>query len=220
VPAPGPGGLEAWRLAVGVPPFDPRQDAVAQHVDWLLFADADLLYRLTVAGATRVGPLLASAVHLVDAGVIDAAMEAGLRRHAWALTAFIEAWRIGRGRAVTPDDVDQSGAVSAAMRGPVLELLERVEGDAEAFAAQLPLVPRLRDKVTEGLLDHLRKEMALDEREIHDEPAVLSRVLGELGRRAAERSQPRPDPAEVRSCVARWWAAAANTLPAPRRTSA
>jgi hypothetical protein len=49
----------------------------------------------------------------------------------------------------------------------------------------------------------------LDEREILDEAAVMTRVLGELGRRAGERSQPRPDPVEVRACVERWRKAAA-----------
>jgi uncharacterized protein YhaN len=209
VPAPGPDGLNAWRRAVGVPPFDPRLDAKAHHVDWLLLDDAGLLHRLTVAGASYVGPLLAATTHLVDAGVLDAPMEARLRERICALEEFIAGWRRGRGRAVTPDDIDRSGVVSAAMRGPVLDLLARVEGDAKALKANLPQVPRLQDKVTERLLEHLRHSGALDELDILNENAVLTRVLGALGRRASERAQPRPDPVEVRACVGRWWAAAA-----------
>jgi hypothetical protein len=209
VPALAPEGLEAWRRAVGVPPFDPRLEAEAQHVDWLLLDDVALLYRLTVAGASQVGPLFAAATDLIDFGVLDAPTEARLRERYCALKEFIAGWRRGRGRAVTPDDIDRSGVVSAAMRGPVLELLARVEGDAAALKANLSQVPRLQDRIAERLVEHLRESGALDEREILDEPAVLTRVLGELGRRAGERSQPRPDPVEVRACVARWWAAAA-----------
>ena len=218
VPEPGPGGLEAWRRDVGVPPFDPRLDAAAQHIDWLLLDDAGLEHRLVVAGAARVGPMLASAADLVDAHVFDTATEARLRERAWAMTAFIAAWRLGRGRTVTPDDIDASRAVSGLMRGPVLALLERVDGDAAALAANIGDVPRIRDKVTEGLLDHLRGIGALDEREILTETAVLTRVLGELGRRAGERIPSRPDPVEVRTFVARWWRAAEAALAAPRRT--
>lgn len=210
VPAPGPDGLDAWRRAVGVPPFDPRLDAEAQHVDWLLLDDAGLLYRLTVAGASQVGPLFAAATDLVDAGVLDAPTEARLRERYCALREFIVGWRRGRGRAVTPEDIDRSDVVSAAMRGPVLDLLARVEGDAAALKANLPAVPRLQDKIAERLVEHLREIGALDdEREILDETAVLTRVLGELGRRAAERAQSRPNPVEVRACVTRWWEAAA-----------
>ena len=47
--------------------------------------------------------------------------------------------------------------MTTAMRGPVLELLERVNGDAVAFAAQLADVKRLQERKAEQLLQHLRE---------------------------------------------------------------
>ena len=208
-PAPGPDGLAAWRHERGVPPFDPRQDAAAQHVDWLLLDDAGLLHRLAVAGAERVGTLLALAEDLVDGRVIDPPTASRLRDRARAMTAFIIHWRVGRGRKVLPADIDASGAVSTAMRGPVLELVEQLDGDARALARRWREVKRLQERVAENLLDYLRSAGALDEREVLDETAVLARVLGELGRRAQRGDGPGPDPAELRACVSRWWRAAA-----------
>ncbi|MBK7048784.1 MAG: AAA family ATPase [bacterium] len=212
-PEPGPEGLAAWRRDIGVPPFDPRNEAGAQHIDWLLVDDGPLLHRLVVSGAARVGPLLASADDLIDAGVLDEATATRLRERARAMASFLAHWRVGRGHAVTPDDIDNSKAVTTAMRGPVLELLERVNGDAVAFAAQLADVKRLQERKAEQLLQHLRETGALDERATFDREAVLVRVLGDLGRtvdlaRTGDPTQARLNVAEIRACVARWWEAA------------
>ena len=129
------------------------------------------------------------------------------------MASFLAHWRVGRGHAVTPDDIDNSKAVTTAMRGPVLELLERVNGDAVAFAAQLADVKRLQERKAEQLLQHLRETGALDERATFDREAVLVRVLGDLGRtvdlaRTGDPTQARLNVAEIRACVARWWEAA------------
>jgi energy-coupling factor transporter ATP-binding protein EcfA2 len=209
-PAAGPDALERWRLAVGVPPLDPRRGAAAQHIDWLLPDDARLEHRLLSAGATQVGPLLASLEDLVDFGTLDEAAARRLRVRAQALESFVGAWRIGRGREVTAADLDASG-VSEVMRAPLLELLARLGGDARALANRWREVPRLREKVAEGLLDHLRSAGALDERDVLEESAVLARVLGEIGRQAAGDAL---SEAEVGRWVARWWRAA-ETAAAP-----
>jgi exonuclease SbcC len=212
VPGPGPEGLAAWRREIGVPPFDPRHEAGAQHIDWLLVDDGPLLHRLVVSGAARVGPLLAAADDLIDAGVLDEATARRLRERARAMAAFLAHWRVGRGRAVTPDDIDDSGAVTAAMRGRVLELLDRVKGDAAAFAARLTDVDRLQEKKAELLLEHLRESGALDERATLDRETVLVRVLGDLGRTADDAAHSAPDAAEIRACVVRWWEAATAAM--------
>lgn len=205
-PGEGPAALEAWRLAVRVPPLDPARGAGAQHVAWLLLDDARAEHRLLSSGASRVGPLLAALEDLVDFGAVEAAQAARLRVRARALEAFIAAWQVGRGRPVTAADVDASGVVSEVMRAPLLELLDRLGGDARALSTRWREVARLREKVAEALLDHLRETGALDERDVLDEGAVLARVLGALGREgtAAEAAGP-----EVAAWVARWWRAAA-----------
>lgn len=206
-PGDGPDALQRWRLAVGVPPLAPRRGAAAQHIDWLLLDDARLERRLLVAGAAQVGPLLASLEDLVDFGTLDHATADRLRARAAALEAFVAAWQVGRGRAVTAADVDASGVVSEVMRAPLLGLLERLDGDARALAARWREVPRLQQKIAENLLDHLRAIGALDERDVLGERDVLARVLGELGRRGGGGAV---GEAEVAGWVARWWRAAAG----------
>ncbi|MBM4131362.1 hypothetical protein FJ250_10120 [bacterium] len=211
-PGDGPDALRRWRLAVGVPPLLPRRGAAAQHIDWLLLDDARLERRLLVAGAAQVGPLLASLEHLVDFGTLDEDAAGRLRVRAAALESFVAAWLVGRGRAVSAADVDASGVVSEVMRTPLLELLERVDGDARALAARWREVPRLQARIAEALLDHLRAAGALDERDVLGERDVLARVLGELGRRGGDVAV---GEAEVAAWVARWWRAAdASRTPA------
>jgi len=154
-----------------------------------------------------VGPLLASLEDLVDFGTLDHATADRLRARAAALEAFVAAWQVGRGRAVTAADVDASGVVSEVMRAPLLGLLERLDGDARALAARWREVPRLQQKIAENLLDHLRAIGALDERDVLGERDVLARVLGELGRRGGGGAA---GEAEVAGWVARWWRAAAG----------
>jgi energy-coupling factor transporter ATP-binding protein EcfA2 len=207
-PAPGPAGLAAWRLAMHVPPFDPRREPDAQHVDWLLLDDADLLHRLAVARADLVGVALAGSGRLVDGGVLTTAAAETLAMRAMLLRSFTSYWRIGRGRTVTVEDIDTSGAVSATMRGRVLELLAETDGDPARFAAGLDRVHNLREATAAKLLDYLRDTGAIDEQEILDEAAVLQRVLADAGLRAARDGAAPPDAAMVRDCVARWWLAA------------
>lgn len=207
-PAPGPEGLAAWRLAMHVPPFDPRREPEAQHVDWLLLDDADLLYRLAVARADLVGIALAGRDRLVDGGVLAAATAETLAMRAMLLRSFTVQWRVGRGRTVTVEDVDASGAVSATMRGRVLDLLAETRGEPGRFAAGLDRVHNLREATAARLLDYLRDKGAIDEQEILDEAAVLQRVLADAGLRAAREGTAPPAAALVRDCVARWWMAA------------
>lgn len=207
-PAPGPAGLAAWRLAMHVPPFDPRREPDAQHVDWLLLDDADLLYRLAVARADLVGVALAGSGRLVDGDVLDATLAAALATRAALLRSFTTQWRIGRGRTITVEDVDDSGAVSATMRGRVLDLLAETGGDPARFAAGLTRVHNLREATAAKLLDTLRDTGAIDEQDILDEAAVLQRVLADAGLRAARDGVAPPDAGMVRDCVTRWWRAA------------
>jgi hypothetical protein len=195
-----------------VPPFDPRREPDAQHVDWLLLDDADLLHRLAVARADLVGVALAGSGRLVDGGVLTTAAAETLAMRAMLLRSFTSYWRIGRGRTVTVEDIDTSGAVSATMRGRILELLAETDGDPARFAAGLDPVHKrvqnLQRTIAAKLLDYLRDTGAIDEQEILNEAAVLQRVLADAGLRAARDGAAPPDAAMVRDCVARWWLAA------------
>lgn len=211
-PAPGAAGLAAWRLAVGVPPFDPRREPAAQHVDWLLLDDADLLYRLVVARADLVGAAVGARDHLVAAGVVDAAAATALAERATLLEIFCAQWRVGRGRALTIEDIEASGAVSNVMRERVQGVFAQSGGDAEAFLAGLDGVKGLRESTVTKVREHLAEAGVTDERDVFDEPELLRRVLAQAGLAAARGAAPAPDASLVASCVARWWRAAQAAL--------
>ncbi|MBK8167391.1 MAG: hypothetical protein IPK64_15720 [bacterium] len=197
-----------------VPALRPWLDAKAQHVAWLLPADRTQQDRLVAAHARLVGAALAASGDLESAGVLTEAAAAELHRRALMLQLFCEGRRVGRGRAVTPEDIDASGAVTPTMRGRVLECLAEAEGDPRAFDRCLDRVG-LQQKKKAQLRDYLLEQGIMPDREPLDEAAIVHRMLAELGRRATAAAAASPDVNEVRDCVARWWRAAEVSAPAP-----
>lgn len=200
-----------------VPPLAPRRGRDGQHVAWLLLDDA-LVARLTAARAALVGTALTVRDDLVAGGVLDEGIAEALRERADLLGLFCEYRQLGRGRPVTVEDLADSEAVSGTMRPRVLELLAATGGDPRAFDAGLDDVKGLRGNVAARLREYLLEQGVLPDRDPLDEPALLHRLLGELGRRADLAGRPKADAALVADCVARWWRAAEAALAAPSGT--
>ncbi len=136
-----PGSLDrlAYGRLLGVPALDPWAESVGSIHLWHLVAEPRALHPLLAAGFELWGPAEA----LLERGVAEAVVpgsevalgQAGAAAH--ALTAALEAWRIGRGRRVDRAALVASAAVSQVFLDAVDELAARLGGDARLLLAAL-----------------------------------------------------------------------------------
>ncbi len=116
--------------ALGVEPFNPRQGPGAAHV-WYVVEDVDVLHHLLTLGIERWGQLETlmerGGGELVshDANTLEQLHCQGL-----ALSAFVRAWRQGRGDLVDRQALETSGAVSDTFIDELTQLAEGCNGDA------------------------------------------------------------------------------------------
>jgi energy-coupling factor transporter ATP-binding protein EcfA2 len=137
---PAPDGASAaeygTRLGVAAPnPFAPPESV---HLFHLLRGDLPLLHRLLDrARIERLGHWRA----LSRSGAADTIVSGEERAHIDAVAdlvdAFLESWRIGRGRPVDRDALAESGAVSEAFLERLTDLAGDIQGDAQAFLSTL-----------------------------------------------------------------------------------
>ncbi len=158
-PMPSPEGKQPAQYAVelAVPPSDPRQPATELHLFYLLRDDLPLLHRLMQHWhINTVGQLQA----LLRSGAAGKAIpDSGAREKlAWrcsAADAWMDAWRIGRGKPVDRIALEASGAVSDKFIGKVTTLAEENNGDAAAIleALENKAAPGFRANKIEELND-------------------------------------------------------------------
>jgi hypothetical protein len=175
---PAPDGEDHWsyRERLDVRTFDPRQGAESAPL-WYVTEDPDALYQLMSAGIERWGHLQA----LLEIGAVDGLLSESdreeVRRHGAALEAFVEAYTVGRGKAVDRDVLEASGAVSDTFIDEVSELAENADGDPEVILDKLPDVNHFRQDKIDELRGYLRDKNYLDPRPTRPDEQVRSTVV-------------------------------------------
>jgi hypothetical protein len=178
IDVPEPDGNDHWtyRERLDVPTFDPRQGAASAPL-WYVTEDPEVLYRLRAAGIERWGHLKS----LLEVGAVDGLLSKTsreqVRRHGAALEAFVEAYTVGRGKAVDRDVLKASGAVSDNFIDEVSALAERVDGDPDALLDGLPDISHFRHSKIDELREYLRNENYLDPRPKRPDDQIRSAVI-------------------------------------------
>jgi len=178
IDVPEPDGEEHWqyRERLGVPTFDPREGAASAPL-WYVTEDPEILYRLRTAGIERWGHLQS----LLEVGAIDGLLSKTSReqvhRHGAALEAFVEAYTVGRGKAVDRDVLEATGAVTDNFIEEVSTVADQVDGDPDALLERVPDIHRFGSSKTEKLRECLRDEGYLDPRPKRPDDQIRSAVV-------------------------------------------
>ena len=177
VPAPEGDDHEAYRERLAVSTFDPRQGAASAPL-WYVTEDPEVLYRLRTAGIERWGHLRS----LLEVGAIDGLLSdmprKQVRRHGAALEVFVEAYTVGRGKAVNRDVLEASGAVSDKFIDEASKLADRVDGDPAAILNGLSNeVNYFREDKVDDLRNYFREEGFLDPRPTRPDEQIRSTVI-------------------------------------------
>jgi hypothetical protein len=212
LPAPGAMSAEQYGLAIGVPPFDLEQDLGSVHVFHLLRDDLEFVHELVRLNVERVGV----AESLAKAGgraigIIDAVRREKLLARIELLRAFTQRWRVGRGRAIDREALQQANVTDvflermlklAAQRGndPALLLEALANGGLSGFG---------RGK-TEALTEQLQLALFLD--------TTPRAPLEDIQWRTAQ-DVPQVAPREAAALIHQWWQAAERTWSARRAQS-
>lgn len=207
LPAPADHSVESYGLALRIRRFDPREPWQAVDSFHVAAPDLELVHRLRTLGLATCGSLDR---HLASHPALTADAAAALAADLEVLRAVIDTWRVGRPRALTAQDVQDSEAVSDNMRAAVLELLARSEGDAGRFMTALRAggVKRFRTEKAEELANDLADAGLLDDRPALDDDAILA----EVQRRLAAGTKNARTPVEVRALVVRLLSAIPRTV--------
>lgn len=170
-----------YRDALGIEgALSPRTPIGGVHL-WYLMDDPGKLEQILRAGISRWGALknlnqnsALNAVHIAPA------QYERLAARAKALEAFFEAWSIGRGRAVSREDLEASNAVSETFIDEVAALNDASRGDAVALLAALKRgdVKRFQTQKRAELAAYLEGEGFLDARTPLSDAQRWTRVLG------------------------------------------
>lgn len=176
--APAPDGDDHWsyRERLDVPTFDPRQGAASAPL-WYVTEDPEVLYQLRSAGIERWGHLRS----LLEIGAVDGLLPRSareqVRQHGAALESFVEAYTVGRGKAVDRDVLEASGAVSDTFTDKVSKLADSADGNPEEILDALPDVSHFRQDKIEELREYLRQENYLDPRPTRPDEQIRLTVV-------------------------------------------
>ena len=195
---PRPDGIlpEEYAVRIGVEPVRPWEHPAGTHVFHFLRDELDLLWRLLCAGGERLGPL-ASLLGSGEASLFLSPAEQSLVRLRIAgAEAWIEAWRVGRGRPVNRDVLAASGAVTPVFIDRLAELADEVDGDARLLlrAMDTGSVPHFRDRNRQRLEEWLREHGYLGDTDLLDPRGLERRVAMAL---SAHGIPPEASPAEA-----------------------
>ncbi|RRJ32520.1 AAA family ATPase [Halocatena pleomorpha] len=176
VPVPDSDDHWSYRERLDVPTFDARQGAASAPL-WYVTEDPEVLYRLRSTGVERWGHLRS----LLEVGAVDGLLSQSarqqVRRHGAAIESFVEAYTVGRGKAVDRDVLEASGAISNTFIDKVSELAESVDGDPEEILDGLPDVSHFRQDKIEELREYFRDKNYLDPRPTRPDEQIRSTVV-------------------------------------------
>ncbi|HNQ91227.1 MAG TPA: hypothetical protein PKM73_21650 [Verrucomicrobiota bacterium] len=183
-PVPAPGGLthRQYGELLGVPGVDVWDLELDRLHLWHVIEDPELLHRVLCSGIERFGPLRRLIRHSGYDGLGESretVLATGL-----AFQAAFRAWRLGRGRPVTPEVLRQAAGVTDVFRQRVVELAASVNGDAEQLLEKLGdgTLRNWREKSTEELRESLVREGCLDESRRLGRDEIREAVQAELMR--------------------------------------
>ncbi len=186
VPAPEDGDdVDAYARRLGIEAPDWRAPAADWHLIHVLYDDLPALHRCVQRGVERLGPWREAMRAAPDALGMAAEAVARVEARARLLEACLDGLRVGRGRAVTWEDVQASGAVSGAFEERVRALLDEHGQDAAAFCAQVAALPRFRSASAQQLQAHLEEAGFVDPRPALAAADIVERALA-VHRGAAE----------------------------------
>ena len=167
VPPPGDLDWLAYGRLLNVPPLDPRGQLGGVHL-WYLIDDLPTLYRLLRGGINRWGQLQTLAGYGDDPSL---RATSPVYRRAEAAGRLIEAasrwWRVGRGRPVDRQVLDECPAVTATFLDRVCDLAAEVSGNAKLLIARLEAghAKGFRTDKRNELQEYLAEQGYLDQRE-------------------------------------------------------
>ena len=126
----------------------------ALHMVYLLPERLPLFRELLVAQADTVGRWRMLADTVVTATTITTADQVQIEARIDLAAAWLEGWRVGRGRPLEASVLADSGAVSDTFAAPLAQLLDELDGDG----AQL--IDALEGGAIKGFLRRKREELA------------------------------------------------------------
>jgi uncharacterized protein YhaN len=181
---PPPAGMnhDEYGLALLVPGVDLFADPSGVHL-WHLVEDPELLHRLLSRRLESWGALRALVEHGGEALLGDDAREyPRIRAAARALEAALALARIGRGRPVDRDAIEESAAVTETFMPRVVQLLGEVEGDGARLIAEIEggALPRFHASRRELLRDYLEEHGYLDPRDPVGPEEFRARIFAEV----------------------------------------
>jgi len=179
---PRPDGRTApdYGARLKVPALRPWAHENDVHLFHLWKDDLELVYRLLVGGLPTLGQWRQLGSELVRAGMLDTDRAARIDARGEVYGAFLDAWRIGRDRPVTRQDLAASEALSPAMLTLADDLLTSVGGQGGPFMAAIldGQVKRLNRAKKEALQDYLERHGHLDNRVVWEPDQIVAHVLG------------------------------------------
>lgn len=216
-PLPAPDGHDAAAYAVllGIHPLDPWAPVTAIPVFHLLRDDLELVRRLHELGIERVGPLRALLASTTAAAVLDEHSRQRLQARCDGAEAWLEAWRVGRGRPVDRHALEASGAVSATFIDAVAARCAELGGDGQALITGLEAgdVNRFHQAKREELAQWLAEHGHIDEREPLTDAEIGLHVIAALQSRLDDGSDNEADAVNEGQALA-------DSLEAARRAAA
>ena len=214
-PIPPPDGMEAgaYAVALGVPGIDPWAPAGSCHLFHLLRDDLALLHRLLQAGVRRLGPLRSFLASEAASTLLSDPERATLRRRAESVTAYLSAWRIGRGRPVDRAALDASGVLTDKMLERVAALADEVGGDGGALVEGLDnkRVANFQSAKRQELREWLSERGHLDDRPQLTRSELARTVFEALSRTPSAQAEKEPEATlEEATQLAAWLDAGVN----------
>jgi DNA repair protein SbcC/Rad50 len=206
--APEGRSLAQYASELNVPAFDPAQGAAGLHVAHVL-DQAQQLRCLLQAGICRYGQLEA----LMARRHADAYLDPDAARRAAArgkvVRALCDAWKIGRGRPVTREALEEAG-VSATFIDRIADLSQDLDCDAARLVAALEArederAKGFRSAALSEVCENLEAAGYLDPREPLDREAARTRALTAVNDAVKDGAI---TVEEVRSVFDRFWSAA------------
>jgi len=173
VPAPGCMSAEKYARAIGVPPPSGHRPAGDWHLFHVLFDHLAELETCLRSYISRIGQWREARLSGTTGALIDESNARIADARADLLASVLGHWRVGRGRPVTWNDVEASGAVSATFAERVQDVLRTHGHDASAFIDAVGSLDRFHTQKLQDLEEHLEAEGILDTRETL-EPTVLA----------------------------------------------
>jgi len=179
VPPPDGRTLQEYAHALKVPALDATKGSGGAHLANFV-ETADELHQLMAVGIETWGQLASLSVAASDAYVSDDRLQA-MRVRATAVDAFAEAYKIGRGKPVTREVLEDAG-VTPAVIDRTDELAQELNGDAAALLDTIvqgndPRTKGFRKATFDKVRDNLTEMGYLDPEPVLSPDQLRSRVL-------------------------------------------